>query len=219
MPDFVIPNEAHGLVFDFDGTLVDSMLMHHTAWSACLDDVIGPHAFDLAMIVALAGTGIHDLFRIICEKSNVKHDGDLDKRFFAELPSYYLKNHQPVTAIECVKELVIEGHRRGLPLAICSGGTRTNILTGLKETGLDEYFQPHLIISCEDVAPGRGKPEPDSFLKAAQLINVDPSRCVGFEDAKLGMAAIRAAKYLLAIDVTEMEGYPRLNPTPKGRSV
>lgn len=211
-----IPSEAQCLVFDFDGTLVDSMIQHQAAWSACLDQVIGPgHAFDLDMIVELAGTGIHDLFRIICERSKVRHDSELDRTFFLELPTYYKRSHKPVTAIDCVIRFVLEGRNRGLKLAIASGGTRENILRGLQETGLDAFFDPQHIVSCDDVPLGRGKPEPDCFLKAAELVGVDPCLCVGFEDAKLGMQAIEAAGFLGSIDVTQLEGYPRIHPANK----
>ena len=207
-----IPDDAQGLVFDFDGTLVDSMRQHHAAWSSCLDEIIGPgHAFTLSLIVELAGTGIHDLFRIICKSSQHPHNEDLDKQFFAALPTHYEKNHQAVNVVECVLPYVEEGHRRGLPMAIASGGTRSNILKGLKETGLDRFFDPKHIVSVEDVLPGRGKPEPDGFLKASASISIAPHLCVGFEDASLGMTAIRAAGFLLAIDVTRLEGYPRIH--------
>ena len=52
----------------------------------------------------------------------------------------------------------------------------------------------------------------ETFLRAAELIGVQPSACVGYEDAALGMEAIRAAGFLLAVDVTTMPGYPRLTP-------
>jgi HAD superfamily hydrolase (TIGR01509 family) len=55
-----------------------------------------------------------------------------------------------------------------------------------------------------------GKPHPETFLKAAALIGVEPQHCVGYEDAKLGMEAIKAAGFLQAIDVTEWAGYPKL---------
>lgn len=207
-----IPLEAQGLVFDFDGTLCDSMLSHHVAWSSCLDEVIGPgHAFTLAMIVELAGTGIHDLFRIICERSQRHHDEALDETFFKALPSHYQRIHIPAKCIECVRPFVEEGRKRGLPMAIASGGTRANIWQGLKETGLDTFFDPKHIVSVEDVEKGRGKPEPDAFLKAASLIGIDPAYCIGLEDAVLGMAAIKAAGFLMAVNVTILDGYPRIH--------
>lgn len=55
-----------------------------------------------------------------------------------------------------------------------------------------------------------GKPHPETFLKAAAAIGVDPAFCVGYEDAPLGMEAIHNAGFMKAIDVTKLEGYPKL---------
>jgi HAD superfamily hydrolase (TIGR01509 family) len=54
------------------------------------------------------------------------------------------------------------------------------------------------------------KPAPDLFLLAAERIGVPPSLCVGYEDAKLGMEAIKNARFMAGVDVTRFEGYPRL---------
>ena len=56
--------------------------------------------------------------------------------------------------------------------------------------------------------PNPHPPSPETFLRAAELIGVPPQHCVGYEDAPLGMQAIKAAGFLAAIDVTKMEAYP-----------
>jgi beta-phosphoglucomutase-like phosphatase (HAD superfamily) len=69
-------------------------------------------------------------------------------------------------------------------------------------------------LPSDDCSPpqdvSNGKPHPETFLRAAELIGVPPSACVGYEDAKLGLQAIRAAGYKLAVDVTLLEGYPHI---------
>ena len=51
-----------------------------------------------------------------------------------------------------------------------------------------------------------GKPHPETFLKAAAAIGVHPADCVGYEDAPLGMEAIKRAGFMLAVDVTKLPG-------------
>jgi HAD superfamily hydrolase (TIGR01509 family) len=51
-----------------------------------------------------------------------------------------------------------------------------------------------------------GKPHPETFLKAAAAIGVESALCVGYEDAALGMEAIKRAGFMLAVDVTQMPG-------------
>ena len=53
-----------------------------------------------------------------------------------------------------------------------------------------------------------GKPAPDLFLKAAEQLKVDPRRCRGFEDADLGIQALRAAGFMDAVDVRVLAGHP-----------
>lgn len=55
------------------------------------------------------------------------------------------------------------------------------------------------------------KPAPDCFLMAAEKLGMAPEHCVGYEDAVLGIAAIRAAGFLSAVDVTLLAGYPQID--------
>lgn len=92
-------------------------------------------------------------------------------------------------------------------MAIASGGSRISVESGLKQVGLYDYFDA--IITSDDVQ--NGKPHPEGFLLAAKNIGVEPQDCVGYEDAVLGMQAIKSAGFLACIDVTQFEGYPKLN--------
>ena len=64
-------------------------------------------------------------------------------------------------------------------------------MPALEAAGLRSLFP--IVITPRDVAPGRGKPEPDMFLLAAERMRVRPEHCLGFEDAEPGLAAARAA--------------------------
>ena len=60
------------------------------------------------------------------------------------------------------------------------------------------------VVTAQDVV--RGKPDPETYLKAAEALGIAPEACVGYEDAELGMQAIKAAGFLEAIDVTKLPG-------------
>lgn len=77
----------------------------------------------------------------------------------------------------------------GVPCSVGSSTPRENLRTALELTGLSPYFQAYT--GAEDVS--RGKPDPEVFLAAAMKIQRNPSTCVVFEDAHVGVAAARAA--------------------------
>lgn len=60
------------------------------------------------------------------------------------------------------------------------------------------------MVTAQDVT--RGKPHPETYLKAAEALGVAPEHCVGYEDAELGMQSIESAGFLKAIDVTKIPG-------------
>ena len=61
------------------------------------------------------------------------------------------------------------------------------------------------VVTCEDVE--FGKPAPDLYLLAAKKLGVDPTRCVAYEDAELGMESARRAG-MVVVDVRKLDGYP-----------
>jgi beta-phosphoglucomutase-like phosphatase (HAD superfamily) len=75
------------------------------------------------------------------------------------------------------------------------------------DNGLLHLFDT--VVTTEDGAVQSPKPAPDIFLVAAQRIGVCPTKCIGFEDADLGMQAVKTANYLYASDVRLMHMYPR----------
>lgn len=92
-------------------------------------------------------------------------------------------------AIEGIKELLKELQSFKVPIAIASSSPRIFIEAVIKKIHIVEYFQNW--ISGEEVP--KSKPEPDVFLKAAELLNVNPERCVVIEDSKSGTIAAKSA--------------------------
>jgi len=93
-------------------------------------------------------------------------------------------------------------------MAVASSGIRSHVLASLQEHGLLEYFDA--VVTCEDIV--NPKPAPDIFLEAAKRINCDPKRCRGFEDADIGMTALKAAG-MQAVDVRLLKEYPHAKPS------
>ncbi|GAA2065444.1 HAD family phosphatase [Catenulispora yoronensis] len=88
------------------------------------------------------------------------------------------------------KELLVALEAEGVPLALVSASSRRIVDACLPAIGVDHF---RFTVSGDDVGKGRGKPNPDPYLRAAELLGVDPADCVVLEDSPTGAAAGYAA--------------------------
>ena len=183
-------------IFDCDGTLADTMPLHYRAWS----DSLAPHGVPFPEEIFYEWGGVTT--REIVTRLNALYGATLDPDGFTHAKEENYKRLIPhVGPVAAVVAEVRRLHGR-CPLAVASGGLRAIIETTLKTVGLRDYFE--VIVTSEDVM--RGKPEPDTFLLAAERLGVAPSDCVVYEDAPAGLEAARRAG-MRAVDVR-----PHLRP-------
>ena len=88
-----------------------------------------------------------------------------------------------------------------LPLAIASSAPKENMAWYIPYFKLERYFKVENIVAGRDDL--KGKPEPDYFLEAARILNVDISRCIIFEDSTHGIEAAKRAGCLYTISLKE----------------
>ena len=187
---FEIPASTRGLIFDCDGTLADTMPLHYQAW----DETLGALGvgFPEKLFYELAGVPTVRIVEILNEQHGCGMDpvevGDRKELRFREL-------QEAAQPIEPVVALAREYAGR-LPMAVATGGGYDVCIRTLRALGIAELFQT--IVTADDVA--NGKPAPDIFLEAARRLGVEPSTCLVFEDADLGLQAAAAAG-MPAIDV------------------
>lgn len=201
VPPELLPNGAKGLVFDCDGTLMDTMSQHWQSWRlACAK-------FGLDMTVeqflSYAGKPGDEIVKILCKEQGKTID---QAAFMKWKRDWYLEQIHLVRPVEPVLAIAQEAQRRGIPMAIASGGGREHVLGAIRANGLEPMFQAFVCAGEYE----NSKPAPDCFLLAAEKLGVPPELCVGYEDAVLGMEAIRAANFMAAVDVTKLAGYPVL---------
>ncbi|MGB9690580.1 MAG: HAD family hydrolase [Candidatus Sumerlaeaceae bacterium] len=178
-----IPSHIRGLVFDCDGTIADTMPLHYKAWL----HVLGSDAakFPEALFYELAGMPTLDIIHLLNERHGCRLDPETTRKRKSE---HFLRMLPEVKPIEPVVRLIRE-HAGKLPMAVATSGTRSSCCKTLEALGLLDVFRA--IVTADDVE--RGKPAPDLFLTAAKRLGVDPSVCLAFEDADLGIEAARAA--------------------------
>ncbi len=174
-----------GLIFDLDGTLADTMPFHFDGWKkACTR--YGAH-IDNAFLKKHTGSPGWFIANEIINKSNLKGSVTIEQILEMKLAEFYKVQHL-AKPIEPVVDIV-KKYYGTLPMAVGTGGHREAVERTLELTGLRKYFD--IIVTANDV--DNFKPHPETFLKCAELMKVDPSHIEVFEDGDLGIEAARMA--------------------------
>lgn len=174
-----------GVIFDCDGTLVDSMPVHYRAWTKVLNRVNHPRSFSEQAFYDLGGVPTDRLVEILNERAGTSHD---PQELSGLKEKIYLDLLPEVPPIEPVVRYArsLAGKR---PISVASGGEAYVVDRALIGAGLRELFP--VVVTADQVA--QGKPAPDMFLLAAERMGVEPSGCLVLEDAELGRQAAVAA--------------------------
>ncbi|EOG6949554.1 fructose-1-phosphate/6-phosphogluconate phosphatase [Edwardsiella piscicida] len=172
-----------GLIFDMDGTLLDSEPTHRRAWDA----VLGRYGmdYDLTTVIALNGSPTWRIAQAIIEHNQ----SDLDPHALAAEKTRTVES----MLLDCVRPLplaeVALAYKGRRPMAVGTDSEHRLADALLRHLGLRDCFQA--IVAADDVQCH--KPDPQTFLRRAALLGVAPPRCVVFEDADFGIQAAQRA--------------------------
>ncbi|WP_432930315.1 HAD family hydrolase [Microbispora sp. CA-135349] len=168
-------------LFDLDGTLINTEIRSLALWRMLLDN----HgiSYDETLLRRFMGRRGVDVIPEVLP-------GVDPEALIEEIRSYYDHPDLPdIVPVPGAAELVSRVAEQGAPLALVTSAQRWWALERLTDIGVVEVVRT--IVSAEDVTVG--KPDPSGYLIAADLLAVDPAKCVVFEDSLAGIAAARAA--------------------------
>ena len=195
-----LPTPFSALIFDCDGTLVDTAPAHYYAVSEALK--AQGHSMDREWYMARAGLTPDALLDALEAAVEAAPGGKIASRkpldratMFATYNEYFGAGLPLLREVEAVAALAREW-RGKVPMAVASNGRLANVQASLRATELLPLFE--IIVSADDVA--RGKPAPDVFLEAARRMGVAAGECVVLEDSDEGLRAAAAAG-MRAVDV------------------
>ncbi|MFN6970660.1 MAG: HAD family hydrolase [Rheinheimera sp.] len=176
-------NQYQAIIFDMDGTLIDSMPGHGKAWRLTCERYGYP--FDLAYMQSLGGVPTDQTVVLLNEKYQLQHDVAEVAAFKAA--TWEQMDEAPVL-IPCTFE-VLQHYLTTKKIGIGTGAERSHALKMLRQTGLLALVPT--VVTASDVT--HGKPHPETFLTVAAQLGVAPEQCVVFEDTAIGQQAALAA--------------------------
>ena len=183
MKQLEINPKAKALIFDLDGTLADTMPVHFWAYKNILGDYgidFTPELFATFAGIPAVGTiqKLNELFGTSMDPGKVGHYKEAE----------YEKIMHKMKPVDPVIQLVKKYHGK-MPMAVGTGGYQRLAWKTMHILGLEKYFD--ILVSADDVQ--RPKPFPDTFLKCAEMMGVEPGFCEVFEDGEPGIKAAKAA--------------------------
>ncbi|MDD5441723.1 MAG: beta-phosphoglucomutase family hydrolase [Candidatus Omnitrophica bacterium] len=175
-------------IFDLDGVIVNTVKLHFGAWQKMFSEYGRQFSFEDYKDKVDGIPRIDGARAILSElsKEDLVLAADKKQGYFLEL----LKS-QGVVVYDSTVKLIKDIKGAGIKTAVISSSKNCKPI--LEKAGLIDLFD--VVFTGNDVAPGRGKPHPDVFLKAAEFFGFQPCECIVFEDAVSGIEAAVAGNF------------------------
>ena len=180
MFNYAMFDRYEGLIFDMDGTLIDTMPVHAKAWG-----MVGKqfgYEFDSQIMYNLGGATVKTIAEEMMKSANMPLER-LDEVITAKRALSYQLIPSQSTLLPTFD--IVKHFYQKKPIALGSGSHRKIIDMLIDKLNIASYF--NAIVSADDVKAH--KPHPETFLRCAELIKINPTNCIVFEDADLGVKA------------------------------
>lgn len=173
-----------GILWDLDGTLVDSEPAHSAAFDAALRDFGLEVSQDFhTRLLGVNEEGVHAA--LVAETSATISRADWSRSKWV----HYRRCAAGIRRRAAVADVALDLCARGIPSAVVSNSTADEVAIALATTGLDTVLTT--VVSVADVQ--RGKPDPEGYLLGARRLGIPPSACLVIEDSPIGAAAGHSA--------------------------
>ena len=187
----------HAIIFDLNGTMINDMDYHTRGWLYLLNNVLGgnftwdevkPQMYGKNQEVLVRMFGAGKFTDEEMERLSIEKERRYQQEFFPDLK-----------LLPGLNGFLEKAYQQGIPMAIGSAAIPFNIDFVLDNLNIRHYFKA--IVSADDVL--LSKPNPETFLKCAEVLNADPTECLVFEDVPKGAeAALNAGMKTIILTTT-----------------
>ncbi|WP_342646089.1 HAD family phosphatase [Mucilaginibacter sp. CSA2-8R] len=190
----------HALIFDMNGTMINDMDYHTKAWQRIFNEELGGNFTWNEVKAQMYGKNPEVLERVF---GPLKFTEDEKTELSFAKEKRYQEEYLPHLALlPGLAAFLEQAHQLAIPMAIASAAIPFNIDFVLDNLNIRHYFKA--LVSADDVL--LSKPHPETFLKAAQLLQVDPVNCLVFEDVPKGAeAALNAGMPAVVLTTTHQK--------------
>lgn len=188
-----------GVIFDMDGTLLESTEADYRAWEKVFNDYEQELPFE--KYAPMLGVKSADVIR-----NEIGFGDEQDvKRILKEKFDYFVEyvKENPIKPVFAAETFLKSLAKYPIKVALATSSRKEKMLMVLKQLDFIQYFQA--IVTGDEVT--NGKPAPDIFLLAAKRLGLEPEDCMVVEDGPIGVAAAKSARMkCLAITETHEAG-------------
>jgi len=172
------------VIFDMDGVLVDNSKVHDETWRIMCEKYGKPESAEKVKNI-FGGTN-----KIFVEQLLGITDPEEVKRIAIEKEALYREVFQAtIKAPDGLLPLLFELRRRNVRLAVATSGPKENLNFVLDNLDIRHFFDALV----EESQITHGKPHPEIYLRAAQLLGISPQECVAIEDSIFGLQSAKSA--------------------------
>ena len=183
-----LPRRLRAVIFDLDGVIADTAIVHHAAWKQLAEEIGVP--FDDSVGERLKGVDRLASLDIVLEGANRSYTAAEKQALAQRKNTYYVEQIErfgPQHLLPGARAAIAATRNAGLKIGLASASRNAPLL--LQRLGIAELFD--YVVDAGRIE--RSKPDPEIFLAAARGLDVRPGDCLGVEDAAAGIASIHAA--------------------------
>jgi beta-phosphoglucomutase len=192
--------QPQALIFDLNGTMINDMDYHTKAWQRIFNEDLGGSFTWNEVKAHMYGKNAEVLERVFGPNRFTANETEAIS--IAKEERYQQEFRPQLALLPGLPEFLEKAYQLHIPMAIASAAIPFNINFVLDGLNIRHYFKA--IVSADDVL--LSKPHPETFLKAAQQMQIDPVNCLVFEDVPKGAeAALNAGMRAVVLTTTHQQ--------------